>query len=149
MAGKPGRSGPPGNLNGIGAKSRPWRVFWRRRALAPTDRWIVPTILDYADGLVADKGGMDSVTAAEHRMIEIAQTARGAAMLILAEARRSGFIRKIDKTWDLAPGAKELVRFLSLERTALQGLGLDRAEPKAISIDDITRDYIENRKEPR
>jgi hypothetical protein len=53
-------------------------------------------------------------------MIELAQTARGASMLILAEAARSGFIRRIDGTWDLSPGAKELAKFLSVERASLQ-----------------------------
>ena len=44
VAGKKGRSGPPGNLNGVGQKTFPWRVFWRRRALAPRDRWIASTL---------------------------------------------------------------------------------------------------------
>jgi hypothetical protein len=44
-------------------------------------------------------------------MIEIAQTARGATMLILAEAARSGFIQKTEKGWDLAQGAKEVAKF--------------------------------------
>jgi hypothetical protein len=143
VAGKRGRSGPPGNLNGIGTKSHPWAVFWRRRALAAHHRWIVPILLHYADGLVADKGGSESVTAGEHRVIEITQTARGASMLILAEARRSGFIRQVDGTWDLSPGAKELAKFLSIERTALQTLGLDRRPRPVESLSDIAREYSE------
>lgn len=47
-------------------------------------------------------------------------------MLILAEAARSGFIVKEDGTWDVAPGAKELAKFLSIERASLQTLGLGR-----------------------
>ena len=59
-------------------------------------------------------------------MIEISQMARGATMLILTEAAHSGFIQKVDGSWDLAPGAKELGKFLSIERASLQTLGLAR-----------------------
>ena len=68
-------------------------------------------------------------------------------MLILAEAARSGFIVKEDGTWDLAPGAKELAKFLSIERASLQTLGLGRrAKPvrdlaKQIQAARETSDY--------
>lgn len=120
MAGKRGRSGPPANLN---ATRHPWRAFWRRRALRREDKWILPTLETYSIGLASDK---PNLTQAEGRMIEIAQTARGASMLILAEAARSGFIHKEDGTWNLSPGAKELSRFLAVERSCLQTLGLGR-----------------------
>lgn len=123
IVGKKGRSGPPGNLN---ASRNPWRAFWRRRALKPEHKWIVPVLESYGAELVADKGGQDSITAGERRMAEIAQTARGASMLILAEAARSGFTTKVDGTWDLAPGVKELAKFLNTERQALDSLGLER-----------------------
>jgi hypothetical protein len=90
----------------------------------------VPVVEGYSDELLTDKGGREYATAAERRVIETAQTARRATMLILAEAARSGFIVRIDGTWDLAPGAKELARFLSLEVKALQAIGLEhRAKP--------------------
>lgn len=130
MGGKAGRSGPPGNLNG---SRYPWRSFWRRRALKASDKWILPVIESYASGLANDKPGL---TEAEARLIEIGQISRGASMLILAEAARSGFIVKADGTWDLAPGAKELARFLSVERHALQTLGLER---RAKPINDLAR----------
>lgn len=130
--GKKGRSGPPGNLN---ASKSPWRAFWRRRALKPQDRWILAVLESYGAEFMADKGGQDSITAGERRMAEIAQTARGASMLILAEAARSGFITRVDGTWDLAPGAKELAKFLNTERQALDSLGLERRE-KTLSLQD-------------
>lgn len=120
MAGLKGRSGPVGNLN---ASRHPWRSFWKRRALRPEDKWILPTLEGYASGLASDK---PNLTEAEARMIEIGQIARGASMLILAECARSGFILKEDGSWNLAPGARELAKFLSVERSALQTLGLER-----------------------
>ena len=66
------------------------------------------------------------MTETETLMAQNAQTARGAVMLILAEAARSGFTRQVGGTWDLAPGAKELAKFLTAERGALQAIGLDR-----------------------
>ena len=99
-------------------------IGWRRRALRPADRWILPVLEGYAHALASDKPGM---TETETLM---AQTARGAVMLILAEAARSGFTRQTGATWDLAPGAKELAKFLTAERGALQAIGLDRrAQP--------------------
>ena len=120
MAGVRGKSGPPGNLN---ATSRPWRTFWRRRALKTEDKWILPTLESYSAGLACDKPGLSE---AESRLIEIGQIARGATMLILSEAARSGFIVKEDGSWNLAPGARELAKFLAIERASLQTLGLGR-----------------------
>lgn len=121
MAGKPGRSGPPGHLH---TAKYPWRSFWRRRALKAEDRWILPVLEGYANGLLSDK---PNATEGEQRCVEIGQIARGATMLILAEAARSGFVTK-DKngTWDLSPGAKELAKFLNVERQCLQNLGFVR-----------------------
>ena len=133
MPGVKGRSGPPGNLNN---SKRPWRTFWRRRALRPEDRWILPTLERYPLGLLSDK---PDASEAEKRCIEVAQIARGASMLILAEAARSGFIVKVGDTWNLSPGAKDLPRFLSIERQALQTLGLER---KARTVPLLT-EYIE------
>ena len=131
MPGIKGRSGPPGNLNNC---RRPWQAFWRRRALRAEDKWIVPTLETYASGLESDK---PNATEGELRIIEIAQTARGATMLILAEAARSGFIEKRDGSWDLAPGAQALAKFLSIERQALQTLGLNRRAKPAGSLQDL------------
>lgn len=135
MGGVKGRSGPPSNLNNC---KRPWAVFWRRRALRPQDKWVLLVLERYTEGLVADKGGEQNISAAEGRMVEIAQTARGATMLILAEAARKGFIRQTEQGWDLHPGAKELARFLGIERQTLEGLGLAR-RPRDLEDDFVAR----------
>ena len=129
MSGKKGKSGPPGNLNSV---RNPWRAFWRRRALKPSDRWIIPLLEQYTAALESDKADL---TETEKLMAQNAQTARGAVMLILAEAARSGFVRHVDGSWDLAPGAKELAKFLSAERGALQAIGLERRTRQAPSLD--------------
>ena len=135
MAGKPGRSGPPANLN---ATKHPWRVFWRRRVVRETDRWVPALLDDYAAGLASDKPDM---TESEQRLVEIALTARGCTALILAECQRSGFIRTVNGSWDLAPGARELVKFLTAERSALQAVGLERRAKPVQSLSD----YLEGR----
>ena len=71
----------------------------------------------------------------ERLMTQNAQTARGAVMLILAEAARSGFTRQTDGGWDLAPGTKELAKFLAAERGTLQAIGLERRTRPARSLD--------------
>ena len=121
MAGKPGRSGPPGHLH---TTRYPWRTFWRRRALKPQHRWVLPVIENYASSLASEKGDL---TQAEQRVIEVAQISRGCSMLILAECASQGLICKNKEgQWDLSPGAKELSRYLSTELKALGLLGLER-----------------------
>jgi len=131
--GKKGRSGPPGNLN---ASKSPWRAFWRRRALKPEHKWIVPVLEQYGAELTSDKGGTDSITAGERRMSEIAQMARGASMLILAETSTRGFTVETDNGWDLAPGVKELAKFLSVEKGAITALGMQR-RAKDVTLEDV------------
>ena len=133
MAGVKGRSGPPGNLNNC---RKPWRAFWRRRALKEGDRWILPILENYAAGLASDKPGLSE---AESRLIEIAQIARGGSMLILAEAARSGFTKPERGSWNVSPGAKELGKFLSVERACLQTLGLGRRTKQVVSPLDLLR----------
>jgi hypothetical protein len=73
------RHGAP--LNNINASKNKWATFWRRRVVKEHDKWIIPMLADYSDDLILDKGGAENITAAERRMIEIAQTARRASML--------------------------------------------------------------------
>lgn len=123
------RGAQPNNLNGA---RYPWQTFWRKRVVKEHDKWIVPLIEEYAASLLSDRGGADNMTAAERHVVEIAQTARGASMLILKECSDRGLIVETDNGWDLAPGAKELGRFLSLELNALRTIGLDKRAPKVI-----------------
>src|SRR5438874_238372 len=76
---------PLGNVNAV---KRPWAVFWRRRALRNQDRWVLPLMSDYEEGLVSDKGGRDNMSAAELHMVTLAALARGCTMLVLAEAAK-------------------------------------------------------------
>jgi hypothetical protein len=46
----------------------PWRTFWRRRALLPERRWALRLVEGYVDQLVADEGGVDSVSFAEMKV---------------------------------------------------------------------------------
>ncbi len=137
MAGKKGRSGPPGNLNNVRYAHRAW---WRRKALRQEDKWIVPAIERYIHGLRSDK---PDASEAEQRLMEVGQIARGATMLILAEAARHGFIVKQGDSWDLNPGAKDLPKFLAIERQALQSLGLQRRSKPVLQL----HDYIESKQQ--
>lgn len=130
MAGKPGRSGPPGNLN---SSRNPWRSFWRRRALRPDQRWLLPVLDGYQEQLLVDK---PDCTAAERRLMELASTARGCTLLILDQVQRRGLLRPLDGTsnWDLSTGAKELKQFMSLERQLLQALGTERRQRNVTNL---------------
>jgi len=144
MAGKKGRSGPPGNLNNV---RRPWDVFWNRRALRSSDRWLLPLLEDYADGLTQHLGGDGNISEVERRLVELGRMARGCALLILHDAARYGRVRTVTEggcqSWALAPGYAELPRFLSLERQVLNTLGLEKRLPKEIDL----RGYLAQRTE--
>ena len=94
----PDRRKPGGMLGNLNASRHPWRAFWRRRALRPEDRWILPILADYSGSLVADRGGPEAMTAGEAHMIELAQLARGCTMLILAQAARGSGIAGMRRT---------------------------------------------------
>lgn len=143
MSEKRKRGGQKNNLN---AAKRPWRSFWKRRALRPEHRHINRVVEDGGSELLRDH---PDASAAQRRCIEIWQIARGASMLILGECAASGFITKIDGTWDLSPGAKELARFLSIERACLQTLGLERKTRAPIMLSDYIEAKRKNDQEPQ
>jgi hypothetical protein len=105
----------------------------------------LPILETYSADLVADKGGPENITAGERRLVEIAQTARGASLLILAEAARSGFVAPTNRSWDLAPGTKELAKFLTVERNAIVSLGAERRAKDVPSLADYIREKYGNR----
>ncbi len=144
MAGKRGRSGPPANMN---AGRKPWRTFWRRRALRTADRWLLPILEDYADSLTQHAGGEDNLSAVERHLIEIAETARGCALMILVDAARYGRVRIVSEngiqSWALAPGYSELPRFLNLERQALTTLGIEKRLPPPMELEAIASEYAQ------
>ena len=65
-------------------------------------------------------------------------------MLILADSARRGFTRDVESTWDLAPGARELPKFLDVERKVLLGLGLGR---RARRVPDLSQ-YLDDPSKP-
>ena len=100
--------------------------------MQPEDRWILPVLERYTAALESDK---PNATESERLMMQNAQAAKGAVMLILAEAARSGFVRRGRRTSDLAPVVKELPKFLAAERGALQAIGLERRARPAPSLE--------------
>ena len=147
-SGRPLRRRPgaqPANLN---ASRNAWRAFWQRRALRPADRWVLPLLSDYSAALVTDRGGPDAMTAGERSMIELATLARGCTMLVLAQAaagggivggRRSATIKGADSTRSLADPdlAGHLVRFMQVERSALQAIGMERRARPVKSLREV------------
>jgi hypothetical protein len=127
-----------GNLNGT---RRPWAVFWKRRALRPEDRWVLPLLERYTAGLVDDKGGPDNMSAAELRMVELAQLARACSLLVLSTAANEGGLAAPRKGPDLP---STLARFLNVERQTLVALGLERRARPVPSL----RELIAARTEP-
>jgi hypothetical protein len=114
----------------------PWRSFWARKALRQQDKWILPFLHSYIDEAIDDAGGND-ITSGKRRTLEIAQLARGCAMLILKEVKQHGFIITTPDGWDMHPGLKELSRFLTLELAARRNVGLERIKAPPKSLNDI------------
>lgn len=114
----------------------PWRSFWARKALRRQDKWILPFLNRYIDEAVEDAGGED-ISSGKKRTLEIAQLARGCAMLILKEVKEKGFTVLTPDGWDIQPGLKDLPRFLSLELVARRNVGLERIGPRTLSLEEI------------
>ena len=129
MAGKKGRSGPPGNLNGAKHGLQSWL---RRRALPKQKQHVVKLVQAYRVGLLSAKGGPGAATEVEAALIQNAATAYGAILLVMEEAKARGMVRTVDGSWDLAPGVARLVGFLGAERQALLGVGVSR-RPKDVT----------------
>lgn len=129
MAGKKGKSGPPGNLNSARHGLSTWLA---RRALPNHKQHVGKLIEDYRTGLTTCKGGAQGVTEVEAALIENAARAYGACLLIFEEGAQKGLVRELDGTWDLTPGFSRLIGFLGAERAALLGLGLGRRQ-KAVN----------------
>ena len=148
--GKPGRSGPPGNMNNA---RHPWRVFWKRRALRPEDRWVLKLVENYEASIEEDRGR--NLSFAEVRVVEIAKTARVCQLLALAAFAENGIMLESVTTTNspqhgetvtrrgdvLSPAFKELPKFLKLELDALRAIGLEKAEREPLSL----KDYVEQR----
>ncbi len=135
MSGKPGKSGPPQNLNAARHGLTSWL---KRRALPRQKQHIVKLVQEYRDGLLTCKGGPGTATEVEIAVIENASRAYGACLLVLEEAAVRGLVRQVDGTWDLTPGFARLAAFLNCERQALLGLGLAR-RPREVGEDIVSR----------
>jgi hypothetical protein len=115
------------------------RIDLRKRE----DRAIFETIR----AIEAELGGSD-LTAQRRVILDgLGRKLRDVLKIESYLATLSSIVNK--KRRSLIPIVLEKHRILESIRRDLETLGLDRAEPRAISIEDITRDYIENRKEPR
>lgn len=140
MAGKKGKSGPPGNLN----SARHGLTAWLSRRALPNHKQHVGKLIEsYRAGLTACKGGVQGVTEVEAALIENAAKAYGACLLIFEEGAQKGLVRELDGTWDLTPGFSRLIGFLSAERAALLGLGLGRRAKNATPLHELLSDGAE------
>lgn len=144
MAGKKGKSGPPGNLNSAKHGLTAWLS---RRALPRQKQHIGKLIESYRTGLTACKGGAQGVTEVEAALIENAARAYGACLLIFEEGAQKGLVREVDGTWDLTPGFSRLIGFLGAERGALLGLGVGRRQKDVKDLHALLTEAAEDGEE--
>lgn len=130
MAGRKGRSGPPGNLNA----ARNGFQTWRRRRALPVEKGHVTKLVDAEEqDLVSHVGGERSMTAVERAIIHDNGMALGLILLALEEARARGCIVLTPTGWDLQPGLQRIKGLLDTRRQNLQVLGVKRRE-KDVSL---------------
>ena len=98
-----------GNLNGT---RYPWRVYWRKRALRPEERWVLTLVAGYGHDLISDKGGEEGITAGERRLVELAVAARVCWLLAIASSTEGS--------------RAEAAKFMNVERQCLQALRTER-----------------------
>jgi hypothetical protein len=90
----------------------PWKVYFKKRKLAPQDRWLLGSANAYVDELIADKGGPEKITVAERRIVETCSAARVAWL----------------RAW-LDEDKKAVALFMQIEQRGLKRLVLS-AEPR-------------------
>ncbi len=115
------RGAPRGNVSAV---RNPWNTYWRRRALRHCDRWVLRLLDDYVPNLVADKGGEDNVSFAEHKVMEIAAVACACRALAMSYQSYT-----------------DVARFLVIEMKALSDLGLKR-RAKLIDPIQVAREAV-------
>ena len=142
MAGKPNRSGPPGNTN---ASKYGWRSVARRGLVRPKDAWVNRLLDRYIEALLADK---PACTAGEQHAAEVAGMAKACSLLILNELKQSGFTSTIDGVLELTPAARELPRFLGVELSALKLLGLERRAKPTTSLPEYLETFASGESAP-
>jgi hypothetical protein len=116
---------PKGNMNGA---RNPWALYWRRRALKPEDRWVLRLVEDYVPSLISDLGGEANVSFAQRKVAELAAVARACWALAMA-----------------AGNLDAVARFVSVERSCLADLGLERRAKPVQSV----AEYIESARRER
>lgn len=143
-------AGGIGNLNAV---KNPWRTYWRRRALRREDRWILQLVDGYAEGLANDKGGIEQLSDAQCKLIEIAQAARTCWLLALTELRNDGIMRversvtkrkksngeteeAVTEKHNPHPGFKEASNYMRIEQKCLRDYGLERKRTEPVSLHD-------------
>lgn len=140
MAGKKGRSGPPGHLHSAKSVIPALRRLRQGKPLPPELARVAALADQEAELLIADKGGLTNMTGGERLMLNVWRSARQAVLLILNEMVSRGAVSAEDGKWDLQPGAQRLAKFLSEERASLLALGLQRRAKDAGSLDALLHD---------
>ena len=135
MAGKKGRSGPPGNLNAGRSCLAAIRRLQQGRPLPSSLVRVAALANQEADELIRDKGGWENMNGAERLMLANWISARKAELLIWNELidRGSVFVKE-DGSWDLQPGAQRLAVFLGVQHRCLAALGLKRRQDKVLDL---------------
>lgn len=139
MAGKKGRSGPPGHLHNAKSAIPAIRRLRQGKPLPPALARIVALADQEAELLVSDKGGLDNMSGGEKVMLNVWRSARQAVLLILSELVDRGAVLAKNGEWDLQPGLQRLTKFLTEERQALLALGLQR-RTKDAALDALLHD---------
>jgi len=93
--------------------------------------------------LVSDRGGVESMSAAEMLKIGIWKCARSCELLCLLESMEQDSAFTVDENgvWDMQPGLQRISQFLSIQNKCLNDLGLDR---KPRSLQDVQAFVKEN-----
>ncbi len=137
--------GQPNNMNA----SKHGYHSWRRRRALPARLTHIRTFVEREEQeLLIDKGGLDTVTAAEKALIRDTGTALGLVLLLLEESATSGAIIKTETGWDLAHGLQRIKGLLDTRRGNFLALGLERrAMDITPTIAEIQQRYDENSKD--
>ncbi len=141
MAGRKGKSGPPGNLNAGRNIRTAIRRLQEGRPLPTYLARVVALADQEAEELISDRGGWDRLSGVERLIIDNWKSARQVELLIWHELIEAGAVSlREDGTWDLQPGVQRLAAFLGVQHRCLATLGLERKQKNVLDLQSYLKE---------
>lgn len=136
MAGRKGRSGPPGNTNAMKEENSYKLLLRGEEHLLPQDAWVKKPIKDRTRAFFAD---LPDTTAREREVIHTIGVALGIELLITKALQKCGLVSVRDGQVQVAKASEDLARFMKIKLDALRLLPATRRAKVVASLSEYLK----------